>query len=917
MGYPFNLEKVTDKTIQEIIGVRLKMSFSGYTLVDVYSTGLNFYPDTLLIKAIVNPHEQVIYFLLRFDKLVLLDFTNHPIYQFNSTHGISLNKANAVDYIRFFFSFVKGQHGFFYPLMDPADLLSLTEIKKGDAVVASQAKPEMTDPISFLEISPSKQWDVIVQSFVYPQLISEHGNDSYDFGIMLLFKDSIFHAVVSLDHKGMVKLSEEQLMIEGVPFKPPMKNIITVEGENTEGSKKVIQTPGRFNKRKTGNTALAVITEILLKEALSNKDGTILFTSSRQNDIEQKLLKRFANMINHARPVVVFESNIPYIEEEIAHILLNISESPLSLMHAEKFGSENGKLKIPYLENSMLLTISLHAYNGIENEHKIARDITVTDSALFIGCSSFYSLPHSLRELTDYVLRIPDIDHLNFGEILSTIFNKSVSEDTLKPSNFFWANMLLPNDIIQAVRLNLPFAATVDYLEERVTERMKQIIPVDSPSLKELHGLGEAKAKVEDLMHDIKDANTGKISWQQVDKGLLIVGPPGTGKTTLAKALAKECDVRFIHVSASEWQNVDHLGQHIARINADFARARRYAPCIMFIDEFDSIGSRENQNDRNSQYQNMVINTLLQEIQGFVDREKVIIIGATNFEEYIDPALRRAGRLDRTVHVTYPNVDALQQIYKYYLAKTDMSVKPIKKPELKHIAGLSFGLTGADVEQVVRGAARRARKEKGALDKKHLLDEIMGKPGKGDVVQPITPEEMKRIAVHEAGHTLLRLLDEHERENLAYVSIVPRNNGKLGFVASLPSSSTMLTKKQYFAFLQFILGGRAAEELVFGTESISSGAGGDENSDLAKATRLANKIVTQFGFGIRSGLYYSKSVTPEHTQEASEIVTEAYESALEKLNKNRELLHTITDTLLEKQEITGADLINLLGSASK
>ena len=272
----------------------------------------------------------------------------------------------------------------------------------------------------------------------------------------------------------------------------------------------------------------------------------------------------------------------------------------------------------------------------------------------------------------------------------------------------------------------------------------------------------------------------------------LLAGPPGTGKTTLAKAIAKACGVRFIAVSAATWQSAGYLDSHLRAMRASFAEARRYAPSILFIDEMDSFSNRENHTGSSAGYHTEVVNALLAEIQGFNDQKPVFVIGATNFPNKVDPALRRSGRLDKLVYIPHPNVEALTSIYDYYLADTELIGQKSEDVDTKFLGGISFGITGADVESFVRGAVRRARKMQAPLCQQHLIDEITGKSRYQNSGR-LSPEEMHRVAVHEAGHALLQILSGNQQ--LAYVSIVPRENGSLGFVANMPSSQNMRTRK--------------------------------------------------------------------------------------------------------------------------
>ncbi len=309
--------------------------------------------------------------------------------------------------------------------------------------------------------------------------------------------------------------------------------------------------------------------------------------------------------------------------------------------------------------------------------------------------------------------------------------------------------------------------------------------------------------------------------------------------------------MKFIVASAAAWQSAGALDVHLRAMRADFSEARRYAPAILFIDEVDSIGSREQLEGPNTIYQTEVINALLAEIQGIESTDSVIVIGATNYAEKVDPALRRAGRLDQVVAIPLPNIEGLEQIFGYYLSRYEADGGELGPDiDARALAQMAFGLTGADVEFFVRGGARRARRENRPLGQQDLMAEVTRRPRRPDSAPQLTAAEMHRVAVHEAGHTVARLISSSRGADLAFASIVPRLDGSLGFTASVPNTTRVLTRRTMLEQLQTLLAGRAAEEVVFGADDIGAGAGGPSlSSDLAVATRLATLIVCQSGLG--------------------------------------------------------------------
>jgi AAA+ superfamily predicted ATPase len=734
----------------------------------------------------------------------------------------------------------------------------------------------------------------------------------YMIDVVMEFKNSLFGAVVVVEKDGMVGLINEKMLYEGLPEvhvdEPGYKTrneddaIVVETDEKRERSIKSRHYIERW--------VIEKIARVLVSEALVQNRNHLLYafknfdTTNTDDDFTI-----FANMVKSTRPFVVFESHIPYIEDVIADILLRTTLKSCSKLSPDLKQSQGGVLEVPSFSNHSLVVLPMYGFTGVSNDYQIGYQITTSEAIFLVGCSSLYNLPTTFREMCDMVIKLPDINPKNFRKVIEAIFEEPFPED-IPSESLFWTKLLLPNDIVQANAMQLPIRETIDYLAKRIAEREEKVSTGDFPKLDELHGLGEAKDAALDLIIDIKDAICGKISWNDVDKGLLIVGPPGTGKTTLAKAIARESKIKFINVSAAKWQTVEHLGHHLAAISNDFEMARRYSPCILFIDEFDSLGRRST-NDKNSVYQNMVVNAILQEIQGFIEKEKVIVFGATNFESLIDPALVRSGRLDKIVRVNYPNVNALESIYTYYLKHYHV-FDVCEELDMRNLAIMSLGLTGADIEKHVRGAVRRARRAGVKLNQKHFIDEITGANISDNNGKRLTIDELKRIAVHESGHAMVGILNKSVHGQTSYISIIPRNDGRMGFVVNEPSESAFKTYKDYVDILELMLGGRAAEEVIFGKEGVSSGAGGSEDSDLSKASNIAGAMVTKFGFGKKSGLFYSNELMPELRQEANELLQSVYISVVEKLMVKKDLLLHLSELLIEKQEITGNQLRELL-----
>ncbi|WP_026968576.1 ATP-dependent zinc metalloprotease FtsH [Algoriphagus terrigena] len=433
-------------------------------------------------------------------------------------------------------------------------------------------------------------------------------------------------------------------------------------------------------------------------------------------------------------------------------------------------------------------------------------------------------------------------------------------------------------------------------------------------------GLDEAKEEIQEIVEFLK--NPGKFTklGGKIPKGALLVGPPGTGKTLLAKAVAGEAGVPFFTLSGSDFVEM-FVGVGAARVRDLFKQAKEKAPCIIFIDEIDAIGRSRGKGQMpgsNDEREN-TLNSLLVEMDGFGTDTGVIVLAATNRPDVLDSALLRPGRFDRQISIDKPDIVGREAIFKVHLApiKIGNDIDP------KKLAAQTPGFAGAEIANVCNEAALiAARRNKTAVDMQDFqdaVDRVIGGLEKKNKI--ISPEEKKIVAYHEAGHAVAGWFLEHA-DPLVKVSIVPRGVAALGYAQYLPKEQFLYQTEQLMDEMCMTLGGRAAEQIIFG--KISTGA----LSDLERITKLAYSIVSVYGMNEKIGnvsFYDSKSdgykMTKPYSeataemidQEVSSLIQNAYERTLDLLNEHREHLEVLAKELLEKEILFQADLESLIG----
>ncbi len=433
----------------------------------------------------------------------------------------------------------------------------------------------------------------------------------------------------------------------------------------------------------------------------------------------------------------------------------------------------------------------------------------------------------------------------------------------------------------------------------------------------DVKGVDEAKNELEEIVEYLKNPEKFTRLGGKLPRGLLLTGPPGTGKTLLAKAIAGEAGVPFFFSSGSQFEEV-YVGLGAKRIRELFEAAKKKSPAIIFIDEIDAVGGSRKLKDQSAL--KMTLNELLVQMDGFDENNGVIVIGATNFAESLDSALLRPGRFDKHVTVPLPDVGGRKEILEMYANKTKLA----KDVDLNVLARGTIGFSGADLFNLMNQAALKASTE--GLNSitmsvlEYAKDKIMMGAERKTAV--ITPKTAKITAFHEAGHALVAALTDGAQP-IHKATIMPRGQA-LGMVMMLPEGDqTSQSFKEMLAFMDVAMGGRVAEELIFGDENVTSGA----MSDIANATKTARAMVTKYGFSEEVGIVYHGGSTGEESAsgatrakidaEVKKLAEESYRRAKDLLKKHAKEHHLLAESLLEYETLTGDEVRDIILKGKK
>ena len=598
--------------------------------------------------------------------------------------------------------------------------------------------------------------------------------------------------------------------------------------------------------------------------------------------------------------------------------------------------------KKPLIYYYVIVLLVLAAFNFFISPLLLSRQVTEVDYGTFMSMTEKKNIGRVEVEDSQIIFTDKNNDNIyktgvmydpNLTERLyqsGATFSKDI-EQTMSPIMSFLLTFILPMVI---------FVVLGQYLGRKLLEQAggknsmafgmgKSNARVYVQSTEGIHfddvaGEDEAKenlAEIVDYLHNPKKYTDAGAS---MPKGLLLVGPPGTGKTMLAKAVAGESGVPFFSISGSEFVEM-FVGMGASKVRDLFKQAKEKAPCIVFIDEIDAIGKKRDGQVGGNDEREQTLNQLLTEMDGFEGNNGVIILAATNRPESLDPALTRPGRFDRRVPVELPDLKGREAILKVHAKK----IKPADDVDFHTIARMASGASGAELANIVNEAALRAVRQGRTIVHEADLEEsvevvIAGYQKKNAV---LSDQEKKVVAYHEIGHALVAALQSHSAP-VQKITIIPRTSGALGYTMQVEQGDKyLMTKEEIENKIATFTGGRAAEEVVF--NQITTGA----SNDIEQATKLARAMITRYGMSDEFDMVALETVTNQYLggdaslacsadtqkeidRQVTELVKKQHQKAKKLLLDNRDKLDELSNYLYEKETITGEEFMEILNRDS-
>lgn len=521
-------------------------------------------------------------------------------------------------------------------------------------------------------------------------------------------------------------------------------------------------------------------------------------------------------------------------------------------------------------------------------------------AAVIVIIESGTILPHDFELAFDQIVAVDPVKPVHLISAAKDAWEMNITmEDAVALSQF-------PSTLLfSALRKGRPIPTVLAKLNSRATVTRTQTW---EPRLEELEGYGEAKTWGLALASDMADWRSGKISWRDVDSGLLLSGAPGTGKTLFASALARSCNAHFIAASSAQWQAEGHLGDMLGAMRKTFRQAEEQKPTILFIDEIDAIGDRRSFSKHHADYSTQVVNALLELLDGSGGREGVVVIAASNYPDHLDAAMRRPGRLDRHVVIGLPDKAARAQ-----MLVTHLGNEAIPAGALMEAARAMSGYSGALIAQVAKDARRIARKEGRDVEVADVLALV-------PPLAVIEQDERWETCVHEAGHAVVGMqLGVGELEFVAVAHAVGHHDSKAGHVNWRRKVRRNRSRNSYLDEIAMMLGGMAAEKVIIG--DIFDGSGGTEGSDIQRASDMATLMLASLGLdsfhycdvSTKDELDELRRNDPVLRKQVEDLLSTQLDRAREVILDRRKHVLALAEVLMKRELVLGSEVLTLFG----
>lgn len=547
-------------------------------------------------------------------------------------------------------------------------------------------------------------------------------------------------------------------------------------------------------------------------------------------------------------------------------------------------------------DRKRILDVSYPEFVDMLNNNMIESIVIEKDGNYFIATSTDGSTVRADNPNTE---QSKDVIY-NSGVTL--YYSKSAGDKISSFMNFFWVGLIvfLGIGIFSAMKKGGGVGKSM-FDEGIDTENKKTNIRFD-----DVAGNEESKESMSELVYYLRNPDKYKKYGIKPPKGAMLFGPPGTGKTLLAKAVAGEANANFLAVTGSDFVD-KFVGNGASRVRHLFSEARKLQPCIVFIDEIDAVGGKRGHGIGNEE-RHQTLNALLSEIDGFSSDEGIIVLGATNRLDSLDDALLRSGRFDTKIYIGLPDLNARKQIFKVHSKNKPLS----DDVDFDKLAKMSTYFSGADIENVMNKAGfYAAKQDKEFIDMSDIdlaINHLIAGDAKKDR-SGISDKDKELTAYHEAGHAIVAKL--FAKVSVPKITIIPTTLGAGGYTLVDSGEQSYKSKREILNQIAISLGGRAAEEIIYGSENVTTGASGD----LKRVTELTVNMISNYGMSSNFGLLSLnnvESVNKNVLAEAKNIVDAVYNETLEFLKENRALLEALTELLLEVETVAEDDFDNLI-----